>query len=111
MTVEVDQGQPVVANGPCRWVRHPSYTGLLLITTGFGIIAFASWLFLVLCAVLPPLALLRRIKGRRIRDGADARRALPHLLGQDQASHPQGLVRSAWLKGRQPWQRMPGPDP
>ena len=28
---------------------------------GFGI-AFASWLFLVLCAVLPSLALLRRIK-------------------------------------------------
>jgi protein-S-isoprenylcysteine O-methyltransferase Ste14 len=28
---------------------------------GFGI-AFASWLFLMLCAVLPSLALLRRIK-------------------------------------------------
>jgi protein-S-isoprenylcysteine O-methyltransferase Ste14 len=61
MTVEVDQSQPVVTNGPYRWVRHPSYTGLLLITVGFGI-AFASWLFLALCAVLPSLALLRRIK-------------------------------------------------
>jgi protein-S-isoprenylcysteine O-methyltransferase Ste14 len=60
-TVEVDQGQPVVTEGPYRWVRHPSYTGLLLITVGFGI-AFASWLFLVLCAVLPSLAQLRRIK-------------------------------------------------
>jgi protein-S-isoprenylcysteine O-methyltransferase Ste14 len=60
-TVEVDQGQPVVTEGPYRWVRHPSYTGLLLITVGFGI-AFASWLFLVLCAVLPSLALLHRIK-------------------------------------------------
>lgn len=60
-TVEVDQNQPVVTKGPYRWVRHPSYTGLLVITLGFGI-AFASWLFLVLCAVLPSLALLRRIK-------------------------------------------------
>jgi protein-S-isoprenylcysteine O-methyltransferase Ste14 len=42
-------------------VRHPSYTGMLVITVGFGI-AFASWLSLVLCAVLPLLALLRRIK-------------------------------------------------
>jgi protein-S-isoprenylcysteine O-methyltransferase Ste14 len=61
MTVEVDQGQSVVTEGPYRWVRHPSYTGLLLITLGFGI-AFASWLFLLLCVVLPSLALLRRIK-------------------------------------------------
>jgi protein-S-isoprenylcysteine O-methyltransferase Ste14 len=61
MTVEVDQGQRVVTNGPYRWARHPSYTGLLVITVGFGV-AFASWLFLVLCAVLPSLALLRRMK-------------------------------------------------
>jgi protein-S-isoprenylcysteine O-methyltransferase Ste14 len=61
MTVEVEQSQTVVTKGPYRWVRHPSYTGLLLITLGFGV-AFASWLFLALCAVLPSLALLRRIK-------------------------------------------------
>ncbi len=60
-TVEVDHGQQVVTQGPYRWVRHPSYTGLLLITVGFGV-AFASWLFLVLCAVLPSLAIVRRIK-------------------------------------------------
>lgn len=60
-TVEVDQGQTVVTTGPYRWVRHPSYTGMLIISLGFGI-AFASWLALVLCVVLPPMALLRRIK-------------------------------------------------
>jgi protein-S-isoprenylcysteine O-methyltransferase Ste14 len=42
-------------------VRHPSYTGMLVITLGFGI-AFASWLSLLLCTVLPSLALLRRIQ-------------------------------------------------
>ena len=43
-TVEVDQSQPVVTIGPCLWVRHLSYTSLLVITVGFGI-AFASWPF------------------------------------------------------------------
>ena len=59
-TVEVSQSQPVITKGPYRWVRHPSYTGMLVITLGFGI-AFASWLSLLLCTVLPSLALLRRI--------------------------------------------------
>jgi protein-S-isoprenylcysteine O-methyltransferase Ste14 len=30
-TVEVDAGQKVVDGGPYRWVRHPSYTGILLV--------------------------------------------------------------------------------
>jgi protein-S-isoprenylcysteine O-methyltransferase Ste14 len=60
-TVEVEQSQQVVTNGPYRWVRHPSYTGTLVITLGFGI-ALGNWLSLALCAVLPPLALIRRIK-------------------------------------------------
>jgi protein-S-isoprenylcysteine O-methyltransferase Ste14 len=60
-TVEVEHGQRVVTDGPYRWVRHPSYTGLLLITVGFGI-AFANWFLLVLCVVLPSLSLLRRTK-------------------------------------------------
>ena len=60
-TVEVDQNQSVVTEGPYHWVRHPSYTGLLVITLGFGV-ASSSWLFLVLCVVLPSVALLRRIK-------------------------------------------------
>jgi len=60
-TVEVDQSQLVVTKGPYRWVRHPSYTGLLVIALGFGI-ASGSWLFLMLCAVLPSIALQRRIE-------------------------------------------------
>ena len=59
-TVEVDPGQPVVSTGPYRWVRHPSYSGLLLIVIGFGLGA-GSWLALAVCAVLPLPALLRRI--------------------------------------------------
>ncbi len=59
-TVEVDRDQRVVTAGPYRWVRHPSYTGMLIVTLGFGI-ALGNWLSLAICVVLPPIALLRRI--------------------------------------------------
>jgi protein-S-isoprenylcysteine O-methyltransferase Ste14 len=59
-TIEVDPGQAVVTTGPYRRVRHPSYSGLLLIATGFGLAA-GNWLALAICTVLPLPALLRRI--------------------------------------------------
>jgi protein-S-isoprenylcysteine O-methyltransferase Ste14 len=40
---QVDVDQTVVTGGPYRWVRHPSYTGLLLIALGFGLGA-GNWL-------------------------------------------------------------------
>jgi protein-S-isoprenylcysteine O-methyltransferase Ste14 len=60
-TVEVDSGQDVISSGPYRWVRHPSYSGLLLIVTGCGL-ASGSWVALIVSAVLPLVALLRRIR-------------------------------------------------
>jgi protein-S-isoprenylcysteine O-methyltransferase Ste14 len=35
--------QQVVLRGPYRYIRHPSYTGFLLILLGFGL-CFANWL-------------------------------------------------------------------
>jgi protein-S-isoprenylcysteine O-methyltransferase Ste14 len=58
--VEVDADQTVVTHGPYRWVRHPSYTGLLLVALGFGLGA-GNWLSLLICAVVPLLGLLSRI--------------------------------------------------
>lgn len=55
-TVEVDAGQRLVDRAPYRWVRHPSYTGLLLISTGFGL-AQRNWVSLAV-AVLAPMAVL-----------------------------------------------------
>ena len=60
-TVEVHDGQDVVDTGPYRLVRHPSYTGLLLIAAGFGL-GGGNWPGLALCVVLPALATLRRIR-------------------------------------------------
>jgi len=60
-TIEVDAGQSVVSRGPYRWIRHPSYTGLLLILVGVGI-GIDNWLAVAVCFILPPIALLYRIR-------------------------------------------------
>jgi protein-S-isoprenylcysteine O-methyltransferase Ste14 len=88
-TVEVDPGQAVVSTGPYRWVRHPSYSGLLLIVMGAGLAA-ANWLALAVCALVPLPALLWRIQveeaeltavlGDRYRDyQARTKRLIPRL--------------------------------
>lgn len=59
-TVEVDDGQTVVSTGPYRLVRHPSYTGLLLIAAGFGL-ASHTWPGLAVCVLFPLSAMLQRI--------------------------------------------------
>ncbi len=42
MAVRIQQGQTVVQTGPYRYVRHPSYTGLIIIFVGLGL-ALQSW--------------------------------------------------------------------
>jgi protein-S-isoprenylcysteine O-methyltransferase Ste14 len=59
-TVEVDADQRVVDRGPYRWVRHPSYSGVLLLALGYGLAA-GNWPSLVLMVVLPLSALVWRI--------------------------------------------------
>jgi protein-S-isoprenylcysteine O-methyltransferase Ste14 len=60
-TVEVEPGQAVVSSGPYRWIRHPSYTGLLLIVAGFGA-ALGNWLSLAASVVVPLPAIVWRIQ-------------------------------------------------
>lgn len=45
-TVVVAPEQAVVATGPYRLIRHPSYSGLLLILLGFGL-SLTNWLSLL----------------------------------------------------------------
>jgi len=59
-TVEVDGGQQIVDRGPYRLVRHPSYTGILLIALGYGL-ALGNWLSVVILLVIPLGTMLRRI--------------------------------------------------
>jgi protein-S-isoprenylcysteine O-methyltransferase Ste14 len=60
MTVEVDADQKIVDNGPYRWVRHPSYTGILLLMVGLGLV-YGNWPALVILLVLPVGVLIHRI--------------------------------------------------
>jgi protein-S-isoprenylcysteine O-methyltransferase Ste14 len=59
--VRVHPGQSVVDRGPYRWVRHPSYTGLIVTFVGIGL-ALGNWAGLLVLAVLPTAGLVVRIR-------------------------------------------------
>ncbi len=59
-TVEIEAGQRVVKKGPYRFIRHPSYSGIILFCIGYGVVS-QNWFSLALCAVLPAAALIYRI--------------------------------------------------
>src|SRR5215472_16608 len=53
-TVAVAAEQPVIEAGPYRLIRHPSYSGILLILLGFGL-SLTNWLSLLVimgCALI-----------------------------------------------------------
>lgn len=88
--VNVDADQLVVSDGPYRWVRHPSYTGALLIFAGLGL-ALANVLSIVALTVIPGLAYLRRIRVEEAELGA--------VLGERYDQYARGRARllpSVW---------------
>jgi Isoprenylcysteine carboxyl methyltransferase (ICMT) family len=68
--VRVHPGQTVVEQGPYRWLRHPSYTGLIATFLGLGL-ALDNWAALAVLAVLPTAGLVYRIhfEERALLDG------------------------------------------
>jgi protein-S-isoprenylcysteine O-methyltransferase Ste14 len=60
-TVKVPPDQTVVSDGPYRLLRHPSYTGLMLITIGIGL-ASANWLALTVATAIWLAMILWRIR-------------------------------------------------
>jgi protein-S-isoprenylcysteine O-methyltransferase Ste14 len=89
-TVEVGSGQAIVTHGPYHRVRHPSYTGLLLIAAGFGL-AWGNWPGLAACVLLPAAAMLRRISVEE--------KELLHVLGTDYSEYQKStwrLVPGLW---------------
>ena len=60
-TVMVSSDQPVIATGPYRVLRHPSYAGLILAALGVGL-ASANWAGLAGLMLLSITALLWRIR-------------------------------------------------
>ena len=59
-TVGTQEGQKVVEKGPYKYIRHPSYTGALLILIGIGL-ALQSWGAVITLILLFSLAYGYRI--------------------------------------------------
>ena len=59
-SVMTSRDQPVISTGPYHYLRHPSYTGALLMFL-FGCTLLHAWIAASAFAVLLPIAFLRRI--------------------------------------------------
>ena len=60
-TVVVRPEQAIIATGPYRYVRHPSYLGLLILFLGLGL-TLGDLASAVAIVVLPAIALVWRIR-------------------------------------------------
>jgi len=60
-TIELEDSQKIIQKGPYKWIRHPSYSGIILFCIGYGL-AVQNWLSLIIAISLPTIALLNRIK-------------------------------------------------
>jgi protein-S-isoprenylcysteine O-methyltransferase Ste14 len=60
-TVQIHKDHQLIKAGPYRYIRHPSYLGILILALGNGI-ALANWISLLLCIVLPAIGIMQRIK-------------------------------------------------
>jgi len=89
-SVMTSPDQPVITSGPYRIVRHPGYTGVVLVVIGAGIVT-GNWVGLVGWTILILVPLLYRI---RIEETA-----LVAALGdtyRSYAAHHKRLVPRVW---------------
>ena len=82
--VKVAADQPVIQAGVYRWVRHPSYTGGMLMYMGTGL-ALTNWLSLLIITVAGLAAYAYRVRVEE--------RALLQQLGTPYQSYMQSTKR------------------
>jgi protein-S-isoprenylcysteine O-methyltransferase Ste14 len=90
VVVQTSADQPVIDRGPYRILRHPSYTGLILIFAGVGVMV-GNWLSAAGAVILVLIALIHRL---RIEE-----RALVAALGdpyRDFAASRARLIPYVW---------------
>jgi protein-S-isoprenylcysteine O-methyltransferase Ste14 len=80
----------LVVGGPYRHLRHPSYTGAILMFVGVGV-GLGNWLSLAACLVLPAVGYVQRIP----REEALLRQELGEPYAE-YARHTDRLVPSLW---------------
>ena len=83
-TVVVRKEQTVVTSGPYRFVRHPSYLGVLILLFGFGL-SMGDLAGAIAMVVLPAMGLLWRI---RVEEAA-----LRAVLGDAYLEYSRGRAR------------------
>jgi protein-S-isoprenylcysteine O-methyltransferase Ste14 len=59
--VQIESGHQLITDGPYRFLRHPAYTGMLMIFSGF-LLGCGTWLGALSGLVLIGFAVLYRIK-------------------------------------------------
>lgn len=59
--VQARAGQPVIDRGAYRWVRHPAYSGGILMLSGIGV-ALASWASLALTVLTSIIIYTYRVR-------------------------------------------------
>ncbi len=82
-TIELEKGQKVIRKGPYKYVRHPSYAGIVLFFVGYGLLS-KNWLSLFAAVCLPTVSLVYRIRIEEV--------ALAEGLGAEYATY-QGKTK------------------
>lgn len=82
--VAVRSKQPVVQSGPYRYMRHPSYTAILIMLLGVGL-ALTNWASLIIMLVGGVVGLLYRVNVEE--------RELVEALGQPYADYMRHTKR------------------
>jgi protein-S-isoprenylcysteine O-methyltransferase Ste14 len=82
--VKVADGQSVIQEGAYRWVRHPSYTGGMLMYLGTGL-ALTNWLSVLIIAILGGLGYAYRVRVEE--------RTLASALGESYRQYMQRTKR------------------
>jgi len=82
--VKASADQPIVDWGPYRWVRHPSYTGLIVVFLGSGLM-LGNVAGVVMSVVLIVVAIVYRLR--------DEERALVKARGEAYLDYAKGRAR------------------
>ncbi|NVB38502.1 isoprenylcysteine carboxylmethyltransferase family protein [Pseudenhygromyxa sp. WMMC2535] len=82
-TIEVDAGQRVIDTGPYAWIRHPMYTGVLVMMLASPLALGSLWALLPFALLLPPL-LVWRIRGEE------------RVLGEQLVGYASYCARVRW---------------
>jgi protein-S-isoprenylcysteine O-methyltransferase Ste14 len=81
--ITVEANQPIIDCGPYRWVRHPSYTGGIIMFLGIGV-ALGNWLSMIILFLIPCYIYSRRVKAEE-KAMLSTIGAVSHLHSTDQA--------------------------